>query len=368
MPLLKGGMVKAATRAGNAIRISRQGSHAVAIEEAWPQLDHLATLPTQTRTFHLALVATMLAGTPIVLFGGGGDCADALLPLCHAPGLFARWRMPGAREVFEPGDALYAAPAAADRLAARLARLKRPLVLDRIPAASPLVAALHRSMRGRGLALVRPAVPCPTIPLDPSWADPLSRFNAGRRSDFRRALRKAEELGAVTFEFGCPSPAEFDARFDEAVQIEMSGWKRAAGTAIGTDPAKHAFFRTYLRAECEAGRLRMAFLRIDGRAVAMQLAVVQHDRLWLYKIGYDEAFRRCSPGSLLMLHAIGQAAQSGLAAFELLGNAEPWIAELWTQQTMPCVQLRTYPLSLSGLVALGADGLTWLGRRLAGKR
>jgi CelD/BcsL family acetyltransferase involved in cellulose biosynthesis len=335
------------------------------LREAWRRLECMATLPTQTRTFHAALTATMLAGAELALFpAGNGNSIDALLPLCRAPGRLARWRLAGAREIHEPGDALCDGPDAAERLALRLARFKRPLVLDRMPAASPLVAAMRAAMRGRGIIVVRPAAPCPTIAIDPSWTDPASKFNPRRRSDFRRALRKAEALGAVTFEFGCPHAYEFDALFDEAIAVEMSGWKRAAGTAIGVDPVKYAFFRAYLRGECEAGRLRMAFLRIGGRAAAMQLAVALNGRLWLYKIGYDEAFRSCSPGTLLMLHAIGSAAGEGLEAFELLGNSEPWIAELWTEQVMPCVQLRTFPLSLAGLAALGSDCIYWLGCRL----
>src|SRR5262245_50465225 len=108
-------MVKAAIGADKAIRANGTGSAAAALDAAWPQLERFATLPTQTRTFHAALVATMLSDTPVVLFGADGDRAEALLPLCHAPGFLARWRMPGAREVYEPGDALCAGPEAAGR-------------------------------------------------------------------------------------------------------------------------------------------------------------------------------------------------------------------------------------------------------------
>jgi len=341
------------------------GAGDLRLAEAWRRLEGAATLPTQTRTFHIALAASMLAGAELALIpDNSGDLIEALLPLCRAPGWLARWRIAGAREIHEPGDALCNGPEAAAHLAQRLARFRRPLVLDRVPAKSPLIAALRSAMRGRGITVVRPAASCPTIAIDPSWTDPATKFNPRRRSDFRRALRKAEALGHVSFEFGCPSAHEFDARFDEAIAVEMSGWKRAAGTAIGADPVKQAFFRAYLRGECQAGRLRMAFLRIGAQAAAMQLAVVLNGRLWLYKIGYDEAFRSCSPGTLLMLHAIGSAADEGLEAFELLGNSEPWIAELWTDQVMPCVQLRTFPLSPAGLAALGGDCLRWLGSRL----
>jgi CelD/BcsL family acetyltransferase involved in cellulose biosynthesis len=204
---------------------------------------------------------------------------------------------------------------------------------------------------------------------DESWIDPASRFNSGRRSDFRRAARRAGEFGEVSFEMLAPGPDAFDALFDEAIAVEARSWKRAAGTALAVDPAREKFFRAYFRSACEEGLLRIAFMRIDGRAVAMQIALESLGRYWLFKIGFDEEFERGSPGTLLMLHAIGWAAQRGLKSYELLGNVEPWIAQLWTREQRDCVRLRTYPCNPRGAFAFAADALAWLRNRLArGKR
>lgn len=340
-----------------------------ALQRAWQRLDDAATLPTQTSRFGLALAGSFLCGTALSLAlaeGGGGS--DALALLCLASGPLARWRLAGPRETSEPCDALYRDPAAAGRLGQVLADLRRPLVFDRIPADSQLVPALRSALRGRGLMRARPAAPSPTLVLGPDWVEPESRFNAGRRSDFRRAARKAAELGAVEFDLSCPEPDEFDARFAEAIAVEMGGWKQSAGTAIGADPVKQAFFHTYLGAECRAGTLRIGLMRIGGRAVAMQLGVVRDGRLWLYKIGYDEAFRQCSPGTLLMLHTVGEAARQELAGIELLGAPEPWITALWTRDERACLRVRTYPFSFAGATVLGADMLAWLLARLPGRR
>jgi CelD/BcsL family acetyltransferase involved in cellulose biosynthesis len=336
-----------------------------ALTLAWARLERFATLPTQSAEFIAALAETMLAGTPVRLFEAAGpDGVEALLPLCHGPGRFDRWRMPGAEEVFEPGDALCRDAAAASRLAEALAAESRPIELARIPAASPLIPVLKAAMKGRGHVSVRPATASPTIALGPEWREPESRFNARRRSDFRRAVRRAAEFGAVACEMLAPSPAEFDALFDQAIAVEARSWKRAAGTAILCDPAKEAFFRRYLRAACERGQGRIAFLRIAGAVVAMQLAVEWDGRYWLYKIGYDEAYARCSPGTLLMLHALRDAAERGLAGFELMGDAEAWIADLWTRECHECVRVRTYPHSLAGVVAASRDGAAWTRGRL----
>ncbi len=338
------------------------------LTDAWLRLERHASLPTQTLGFIAALAQSLLAGVGIVVFvGRGEEGIEALIPLCRGASYAARWRLAGACEVFEPGDALCAGEQGAALLAQVLARDPHALSLDRIPARSLLIPALRVAMRGRGLVSVRPARGCPTIALDANWGQGESFLNAGRRSDFRRAERRAAAMGAVFHEIIAPDPCEFDTLFDEAIAVEMNSWKRAAGSAIGCNPAKEAFVRAWFRHACEQGTLRIAFLRIGHKAVAMQLAVVSLNRYWLFKIGYDEAYRSCSPGNLLMLHSLRHAARAGLEAYELLGEAEPWIADFWTRDNHDCVRLRTYPFNPRGLLALAADGLVWLKGRLRRK-
>ncbi|WP_374529356.1 GNAT family N-acetyltransferase [Novosphingobium sp.] len=342
---------------------------AAALRRGWARLGEAAVLPTQDASYAIALTQTMLAGTAVVLWqaGFGADGAGALLPLCRTQGMLQRWNIPGAREVAEPFDALCRDSAAALSLARALAVQRRPIDLARIPADSPLIPALQQAMRRHGLIRVRPAAPCPYIALDPAWAEPASRFKSSRQSDFRRAARRAAEFGKLSYEMLSPTPSQFDALFDEAIAIERMGWKEAAGTAIALDPAKTAFFRSYLSAAAERGMLRIAFLRIDGQAVAMQLAVEWAGRYWLYKIGYNEAYARCSPGTLLMLFALGEAARGGLTSFELMGDVEPWIADFWTSASRPCVRVRTYPANWRGAAAFVQDGIGWLTARAGGK-
>ena len=340
-----------------------------ALGSAWQRLMRSATLPTQAHGFVAALAETMLGDDELKVFVArrpGGIAG--ILPLCRTADWRARWRMVGASEVFEPLDALCLDDGAAADLAREVVADGRPLTLDRVPATSSFIPALQAAMRGRGLVSVRQGLACPTIALDAGWIDPESRFNSGRRSDFRRAQRRATEHGAVFYEVIAPDPNEFDLLFDEAKAVELASWKKDAGTAIAVDPAKEAFFRAFLSDAAAQGLLRVAFMRIDRKAVAMQLALEWQGRFWLFKIGYDETYRKCSPGTLLMLHTLGYAARAGLTGYELLGNVEPWIAEFWTDASHPCLRVRTYPANPKGLAALAADGMGSLRQRLLSLR
>jgi CelD/BcsL family acetyltransferase involved in cellulose biosynthesis len=108
-------------------------------------------------------------------------------------------------------------------------------------------------------------------------------------------------------------------------------------------------------------------MNIGGRTAAMQYAVECGERFWLLKIGYDEHFARCSPGLLLLRHAISDAARRGLRSFEFLGGNEAW-TQVWTQETREMVTLRAYPFKPLAMIGLAADAARSLRAKLQKQR
>jgi len=290
----------------------------------------------------------------VVTVGPAGR-PTAIAPLIRRRGL-GRLEMLGGREWYEPTDFLYADRPALDALAGTLASLGRPICLHRIPADSPTIAALQESYRRRGWVLCRTASGSPSIPIDASWQEPERKFDSQRRKNFRRRLRLAEATAPVSFEILSPSPVEVEPLLDEAYRVEAAGWKGERGTALAKDAARGAFFRRYAAAAAREGILRLGFMRLGGRAIAMQLAVECGERFWCFKTGYDEAFARFSPGILLKLHLVARSAALGLRSFELMGVLEP-SKQMWNPVVRPCVTLRAYPYGPRGLVLLGSDAL-----------
>jgi CelD/BcsL family acetyltransferase involved in cellulose biosynthesis len=231
---------------------------------------------------------------------------------------------------------------------------------------SPTVAALEQACRGRAILVRRPAANCPYITLDASWLEPESHLNSGRRSDLRRARRKAEQTGPVRFEILTPGPAEVDRLFDLALAIEAKSWKGEAGTALAHDGRRAEFFRHYVRQAARVGILRICLMHIGDTPAAMQIAVEQQGGFWLLKIGYDAAFAPASPGLLLMRETIRYAAAAGLKTYEFLGRAEAWTT-VWTSQERSTVTVRVFPFTGRGLAALAADALAAAARQIIGQ-
>ncbi len=268
----------------------------------------------------------------------------------------------GAEELWEPADVLYRDERAAAALADAWVSRGLPARFGHFPATSPFVAAIKEASRGKALVIADPVPGSPVIRLDESWREPEKKFNSRRQGDFRRMRRKAEAIGAVTTEILSPKPDEVDALLEEAIAVEAGGWKARSRSALAYDEKARAFFREYARLASDAGILRIAFLRIAGKPAATQIAVECDEAFWLFKIGYDDAYKDCSPGNLLMLETVRSAAALGLATFEFLGKAAPWTA-LWTEEERPNIRLRIYPYNVAGAAATATDAVAAAARR-----
>ncbi len=188
------------------------------------------------------------SGSPIGQYIWARACAEALgdrysldvvalgpreRPIAIAP--LARRRRPlaplellGVHELREPMDFLYADAPAAAALVRALASLPGPLSLKRFPAGSLALAAVDDAYRKRGLVLNREAGACPYIPLGGPHTEPEQELSARRRSDLRRAQRRADRLGEVNCEVRSPTPAELDPLLEEAFG-SRGGWLEGEG-------------------------------------------------------------------------------------------------------------------------------------------
>ena len=269
----------------------------------------------------------------------------------------------GAEELAEPIEVAYESEEAAKLMADEILAQGLPVRLGHHPAETPFARAFAAKARKAGLLITAPTAGSPFIQLDESWQNGIERFNARRRSDFRRMRRRAEAEGDVSFQFLVPSPQEVGPMLELALEVEAKGWKSRTLTAVAYGKKQLSFFRRYSKLAAREGIFRVNFMKIGSRIVAMQIAAECNDRFWLFKIGYDEQFARCSPGQLLMLESIGWAARNGLETFEFLGKAADW-TKFWTESERPRARMLYYPKNPYGAAAFARDATVIGSRRL----
>ncbi len=146
------------------------------------------------------------------------------------------------------------------------------------------------------------------------------------RGDLGRRERRLAARGAVTLEVlsGAELRAQLEERLAEGCALEASGWKGARGTAMRSSPASLGFYAEVARWAAARDWLVLAFLRLDGRALAFDYCLEHAGVHWMLKTGYDAAAAEFGPGKLLRRRMLARAFELGLTSYELLGAAEPW--------------------------------------------
>ena len=213
--------------------------------------------------------------------------------------------------------------------------------------------ALRSAVRSAGQRqIVRIQARAPYVRLPPSQAAYHASLSRNLRHDAERRLRRLCEAGAVSVEIA-DGGERLDALLDEAFGVERLGWKGARGTAIASRPELHGFYTDVARWAVERGWLRLAFLRLDGRPIAVQFDLEVGATYYSLKIGYDPAYERFAPGKLLAYAMVARAVAAGAATYELLGRDEEW-KHRFTARFRERVAFSAFPRSPAGLLSWSA--------------
>jgi len=293
----------------------------------------------------------------VVVLRFGGEIL-AIAPLVMKGRILKRLEMLGSAVLCEPVGFLYRDKESVGVLIDILLSQQLPLLPGRMPAGSAEDNYLQEKS-GYSFLRFSKSIPAPWIPIHTSWQEFERRISSSRRSAMRRAERKANELGTVTTEILSPTAGEAQNLLEEIIEIENSGWKQKNRTSMAENSELKRFFIHYANAMALKGALRMCFLRINGKAVAAQIAVEYADSFWVLKVGYNVKFASCSPGILLMHHTIRCAFEKNLKTFEFMGSDEPWI-RIWTNAMRGYRFYRIYPITMNGVSFFLQHGISMI--------
>jgi CelD/BcsL family acetyltransferase involved in cellulose biosynthesis len=123
-------------------------------------------------------------------------------------------------------------------------------------------------------------------------------LSAHRRRHLARAGRRLADQGALLFT-ATTEPSAVAVGIEDFFALEAAGWKGEAGTAAVDHAGVHGFFKTAVAALAAEGKVQVNRLLLDGRAIAAAITLRSAAGAWYWKIAYDEAFARFSPGMLL---------------------------------------------------------------------
>lgn len=138
------------------------------------------------------------------------------------------------------------------------------------------------------------------LPVKGTWRDHRGTLSGNFRANLRKAHNRLLEPGMSRFRFDWLTAERATAQhLDSFLQLEASGWKGRAGSAIEQNGRLRCFYKKLAENTSRLGWLEWHFMSLDEKPIAAHLAIRLGRSLCLIKIAYDESHARLSPGNLL---------------------------------------------------------------------
>jgi len=137
-----------------------------------------------------------------------------------------------------------------------------------------------------------------------------TNISNGRRKEWRRQFNRLREQGCVEFA-ELEREEDIDSWIDHFMEVEASGWKGRAGSAILFEAQSRRFFSQAVHGAFQRGKLMMLSLRVNGVPIALKCSFRAGSGVFAFKIAYREDFGRFSPGVQLELETIHRLHQDG---------------------------------------------------------
>jgi CelD/BcsL family acetyltransferase involved in cellulose biosynthesis len=239
---------------------------------------------------------------------------------------------------------------AAAALAERAARTDHDFAdLFGLPEGCRLVEALGASR----LRLIERAE-APVFDLDDDWDEVYrAKMSTKKRNEHRRRARNLAKLGTVEISVA-RTQDELATALEDAFELHELRWRGRPDGSEFTTSVGRRFQRAAMRALADLDVPRIVTTKVDGRAIAFHTFFALERRMYFYRMAFDPAFARFSPGVLTTLASIETGAREGATRVEFLGGAERYKLEL-ADRFEPLYEGFGLQKSLRGAVAVRAN-------------
>jgi hypothetical protein len=138
------------------------------------------------------------------------------------------------------------------------------------------------------------------------------------------------------------APAGVAEAIGQYSQLESSGWKGAAGTAVRQGSAQGRFYQRAMEDLCRLGAGYIYRYWFDGRVVAAELHIALGETMVLLKTAYDETVEGFTPAALMREEMYRQLfAEGRIRRMEYYGRVMDWTLR-WTDRTRTLFHVNAY--------------------------
>jgi CelD/BcsL family acetyltransferase involved in cellulose biosynthesis len=147
---------------------------------------------------------------------------------------------------------------------------------------------------------------------------------AARKPHFRRNLRTAEKALRACGEIRLveASAGQTDAAMQALFRLHAERWQERQQDGMFGTPRLRSFHLEVASRFATQGLLRLYALQVNGETIAVQYNFIGHHRAYCYLSGFDPAWRRFSPGALVLAHSLYRAIEEGVEEIDFLRKSE----------------------------------------------
>ncbi len=157
-----------------------------------------------------------------------------------------------------------------------------------------------------------------------------TNLSAKARGAFRRKKRRIEEdygnWRTDVLHTGNDIPDRF---VNYLIDVEAKSWKYDQGTSLKQQVDVAQFFKEAAALAIHQNRLVVAISFLDEQPVSAMSGFINDGTLWIYKIGYDENYRKYSVGEATMMDLIEHALET--ADIQAIDSCADPGSELWNR-------------------------------------
>lgn len=163
---------------------------------------------------------------------------------------------------------------------------------------------------------------CPVAVLPGSFYDYLQSLPVSFRKNTVRARRQLWDSGTLRLETA--KKENLDEYMDWLFRLHNASWKNRNMPGLLEESTLQNFHRDAAEDLLGLGALRLYALKHDERIIAAVYSLIKNNRLYYYIGGFDPAFSKYSPGSVILLEIIESAISEGIRKFDFLRGREDY--------------------------------------------
>jgi CelD/BcsL family acetyltransferase involved in cellulose biosynthesis len=179
---------------------------------------------------------------------------------------------------------------------------------------------------------------CWRLELPAEWDQYVRTLSKTRRERARQIVRRSFDTGrAVSTQVN--ERAELPNFFDVLVTLHQKRRESLGQPGCFADPVFTQYHREVMERFFDLGRLRLQYVLLDGRPVAIEYDLVGQNTVYFYQSGIEPAVLEERPGWMGTIGSLRAAIEQGYRTFDFMRGDEAYKSS-WGAQPCPTVETR----------------------------